>query len=205
MRKRGLIAATALTVGVVAPGGPARADEPAVTTELRGAVGVGTAVGVRAQVAERLRAEIWLSTALPGAFDWFTAAVVLRVVGQPRTFLGLRAGYQLEYDADDDLDFTGSRFAHAVDGGLVGRLESLAGSAVEAQLGVEGVLRAHPTRGFDDAALPTSSAGLRVALTGELALSTRVALLAQAELRTGAHLLEIRWLPTAGIGARYRF
>jgi len=127
------------------------------------------------------------------------------VAGPPRLFLGLRAGYQLEYYPDDELGFSGSRFAHAVDGSLVAHAESAAGSALEGQIGVEGVFRAAPTRAFDDAALPTASAGLRVAVTGELALSTHIALLAQAELRTGAHLLEIRVLPSGGVGARYRF
>ncbi len=46
---------------------------------------------------------------------------------------------------------------------------------------------------------------MRLSVVGELALWGELALFAQGELRTGAHVMEIRWLPTAAAGVRYRF
>jgi hypothetical protein len=87
---------------------------------------------------------------------------------------------------------------------VVGHLESAGGSTLEGQLGVEAVLREQAVICCDDAALPTSSFGVRVALRGELALSDVWALVAQAGLRTAAHLLEINVLPTLAVGVRVR-
>jgi hypothetical protein len=56
----------------------------------------------------------------------------------------------------------------------------------------------------DDAALPISSFGVRLALRGELALSDAWALVAQVGLRTAEHLLEIGVLPTLAVGVRVR-
>jgi hypothetical protein len=67
------------------------------------------------------------------------------------------------------------------------------------------VLRAKEIICCDDAALPTSSFGVRIALRGELALSDAWALVAQAGLRTADHILEIKFLPTLAVGARVRF
>ena len=100
---------------------------------------------------------------------------------------------------------SGSRTANALDAGLVARIESARGSALEAQAGIEDVFRSSAAVCCDDASLPTNSTGLRVALAGELALWDELALFAQAELRTGAHVMEIGWLPMAAAGVRYRF
>ena len=86
----------------------------------------------------------------------------------------------------------------------MGHLESAGGSTLEGQFGVEAVLRAEATICCDDAALPTSSFGVRVALRGELALSAAWALVGQIGLRTADHLLEINVLPTFAAGVRVR-
>ena len=84
-------------------------------------------------------------------------------------------------------------------------LESARGSTLEGQFGIEAVLREEEVICCDDAALRTSSFGMRIALRGELALSDAWALTAQAGLRTADHLLEIKVLPTFAVGARVRF
>ena len=121
-----------------------------------------------------------------------------------RSFFGLRAGDTLEYTATKDGWVSGSRFAHAPDAGVVGHLESAGGSTLEAQLGAEAVLREEAVHCCDDAGLPTSSFGVRLALRGELALSDAWALIAQAGLRTADHLLEIGVLPSLAVGVRVR-
>ena len=126
------------------------------------------------------------------------------LIHKGRSFLGLRAGDTLEYTASQDGWVSGSHFAQAPDAGVVGHLESAGGSTLEGQLGVEAVLREQAVICCDDAALPTSSFGVRVALRGELALSDVWALVAQAGLRTAAHLLEINVLPTLAVGVRVR-
>lgn len=143
-------------------------------------------------------------TLLPHEFDWGGAALVVAVAGTPRRFFGLRAGYELEYTASDGANWRGSRVAQVPDASAVVHLESMAGSSFEGQLGVEEVLRAEATICCDDAALRTSSLGVRIALRGEVALSPAWALFAQAGLRTADHLLEIKVLPTLAAGVRVR-
>jgi len=184
---------------------PATAQEaspPDVSVRVTGGLGIGAGAEIWAQA--RVRTDLDAATFF-GQFDLASAALVLRLAGTRRTFAGVRAGYELEYDADDSPGWRGARLAQAVDGSLVGRLESVRGHAIEAQAGVEGVFRAAPAGGADDALLPTESIGLRVALTGEVAVWRELALFAHAELRTGAHVTGIRWLPVAALGLRYRF
>jgi hypothetical protein len=69
---------------------------------------------------------------------------------------------------------------------------------------MEAALREQATICCDHAALPSSSFGVRLALRGELALSDRWALIAQAGLRTADHLLEIDLLPTLAVGVGVR-
>jgi len=198
------IAVIALVSGVVlaAPATAQEASPPEVSVRAYG--GLASGAGAEVWAHARLRTDLDAATFF-GQFDLASAALVVPLAGTRRTFVGVRAGYELEYEAEDGAGWRGSRLSQAVDGSLVGRLESVRGHAIEAQVGVEGVFRAAPAGGSDDALLPTESIGLRVALTGEVALWRELALFAHAELRTGAHVTEIRWLPLAALGLRYRF
>jgi hypothetical protein len=185
---------------------PLAAQElPVPEIGVRAFAGMGSGVGAQLWLAQRVRVDVSAGTLTVTSFDWMSAAAVVRVVGSPRRFIGVRGGFQAEYNGDSRGTWMGSRTADALDAGLVARIESARGSAVEAQAGIEGVFRSSPAVCCDDAALPTRSAGVRLSLTGELALWGELALFAQGELRTGAHVLEIGWLPTAAAGVRYRF
>ncbi|MFL5307933.1 MAG: hypothetical protein ACJ8F1_22135 [Polyangia bacterium] len=202
-----ILGAAGLSVGLLlCIANPVGAQEvPVPEIGVRAFAGLGSGVGAQLWSAQRVRVDVSVGTLAVTSFDWMSAAVVVRVVGGPRRFIGVRGGFQVEYDGDDRGTWTGSRTADALDAGLVARIESARGSAVEGQAGVEGVFRSSPAVCCDDAALPTRSAGVRLSLTGELAVSGELALFAQGELRTGAHVMEIRWLPTAAAGVRYRF
>jgi len=173
--------------------------------DVRAFAGFGSGVAVDAWLPGRsLRVDLDAGTGVPSELDWGGLAVVVPVAGKGRSFFGLRGGETLEYTGTRDGWVSGSRFAHAPDAGVVGHLESARGSTLEGQLGVEAVLREQAIICCDDAALPTSSVGVRIALRGELALSDAWALIAQAGLRTADHLLEINVLPTLAVGVRVR-
>ncbi|HVY36455.1 MAG TPA: hypothetical protein VHM31_00925 [Polyangia bacterium] len=176
---------------------------PAVTVQAFGGPAAG--VGARLWFAQLLRADLSAGAALVGPFDWASWALIVRLAGTPRQFVALRTGYQVEYDGQVDSTWMGSRTAHAFDAGLVARIESARGSAVEAQAGVEEVFRSSAAICCDNAALPRTSTGVRVSLLGEVAVWNQLALYAQGELRTGAHIMEIGVLPMAVLGVRYRF
>lgn len=198
-------AALAASVAVCATAARAEQETPVPVTSVRAFAGFGSGVGAQLWWEQRVRADLSAGTLTPSSFDWMSAAVVVPLAGTPRRFIGVRGGFQFEYQGDDRGTWVGSRAADALDGSLVGRLESARGSAVEAQVGVEGVFRSSAAICCDNAALPTRSAGLRLAVVGELAVSDAVAIFAQGELRTGAHVMEIDWLPTTAAGVRYRF
>ena len=180
-------------------------EAPPPAVDLRAFVGLGSGIAVDAWLPGRsLRLDLDAETAVPSEFSWGGLAVIVPVARSRRSFLGLRAGDALEYTATLDGWVSGSQFAHAPDAGLVGHLESASGSTLEGQFGAEAVLREHAVICCDDAALRTSTFGLRVALRGELALFDRWALTAQAGLRTADHLLEIKVLPTFAVGVRVR-
>jgi hypothetical protein len=186
-----------------AESGPAEAS-PA-TVDLRAYAGFGTGISADAWLPGRsVRVDLDAGTAVPSQFDWGGLAVIVPLAGKARSFVGLRVGDTLEYTGIRDGWISGSRFAQAPDLGVVGHLETAGGSTLEGQFGVEAVLRAEATVCCDDAVLPTSSFGVRVALRGELALSDAWALVAQAGLRSAAHLLEIGLLPTLAVGVRVR-
>jgi hypothetical protein len=180
-------------------------DAPVPVASVRAFGGEAAGVGAQLWFAQVLRAELSAAALTVTSFEWASADAVARLIGAPRRFIGLRAGYQIEHSGRSAGPWLGSRTAHAFDVGLVGRLESLRGSALEAQVGVEEVYRSAAAVCCDDAALPRFTTGLRASLVGELAIWDELALFAQAELRTGAHVMESYWLPVAAIGARYRF
>jgi hypothetical protein len=198
-------------VGTLAVRHAARAEsvppeQPPAAVDVRALVGFGSGIAVDAWVrGHSLRVDLDAGTVVPGQFDWGGLAVVVPVARTARGFFGLRAGDMLEYTATQDGWVSGSRFAHALDGGVVGHLESAGGSTLEGQFSVEAVLRQEAILCCDNAALATSSFGIRLALRGELALSDRWAMVAQAGLRTADHLLEIKILPTFAVGVRVRF
>jgi hypothetical protein len=198
-------------VGAVVVPDAARAESvplprPPAAVDVRAFVGFGSGIAVDAWLWGRsLRVDLEAATVVPTQFDWGGLAVVVPVARTARGFFGLRAGDTLEYTGTRDGWVSGSRFAHAPDVGVVGHLESRAGSTLEGQFGAEAVLRQEATICCDDAALPTSSFGVRLALRGELALSDTWAVVAQAGLRTADHLLEIKILPTLAVGVRVRF
>lgn len=173
--------------------------------DLRAFVGFGSGIAADAWLPGRsLRVDLDAETAVPSQFSWGGLAVIVPVARSARSFFGLRAGDTLEYTATQAGWVSGSRFAHAPDAGVVGHLESAGGSKLEGQFGVEAVLRGEEVICCDNAPLSTSSFGVRLALRGELALSDRWALIAQAGLRTADHLLEIDLLPTLAVGVRVR-
>jgi len=180
-------------------------EAPPATVDVRAFAGFGSGIAADAWLPGRsLRVDLEAATAVPSQFDWGGLAVIVPVARSARSFFGLRAGDTLEYTATQAGWVSGSRFAHGPDAGVVGHLESAGGSTLEGQFGVEAVLRGEEVICCDNAALPTSSFGVRLALRGELALSDRWALIAQAGLRTADHLLEIDLLPTLAVGVRVR-
>jgi len=210
-RSRPVLAlALVTTIGVVGLPVAARAEgvppgAALATVDVRAFVGFGSGIAVDAWVpGRRLRVDLEAETAVPSQFSWGGLAVIVPVARSARSFFGLRAGDALEYTATKDGWISGSHFAHAPDVGLVGHLESARGSSLEGQFGVEAVLREEAVICCDNAALPTSSFGVRIGLRGELALTDRWALTAQAGLRTADHLLEIDILPTLAAGVRVR-
>jgi hypothetical protein len=192
-------------LALCAAGAVAAEDAPVPATSLRVFGGEAAGVGAELWCAQRLRVDLSAAALTLTSFDFASAGAVARLLGTTRQFLGLRGGYQIEYSGRSDGPWMGSRTAHSFDVGLVGRIESLRGSALEAQMGVEKVYRPSAAACCDDAALPRFTTGLRASLLGELAIWDQLALFAYAELRTGAHVMESYWLPIAAIGARYRF
>ena len=144
------------------------------------------------------------SPVIGSQFVWGGLGLIVPVTGTSRSFFGLRVGDTLEYTAKQAGWVSGSQLAQAPDVGAVVHLESAGGSSFEAQLGGEVVLRRQAVICCDDAALRTSSYGVRIALRGELALSESWALVGEASLRTADHLLEIKVLPTLAAGVRVR-
>jgi hypothetical protein len=182
-------------------------DAEAPSVDLRAFGGLGSGLGATGWLAGRhvrLDADAAVLTPFGDNFAWAGAAVVVPVAGGPRRFWGLRGGYELEHIGVDGAGWRGSRFANAVDASAVIHVESVAGSALEGQLGVEGVFREQAASCCDNAALATSSYGVRAAVRGELALSAGWALFAEAGLRTADHVLEIKILPTLAAGVRVR-
>jgi hypothetical protein len=205
---------TLALVGAVGVGLPCAAraetfptEKPPSTIDLRAFIGLGSGIAVDAWVPGRsLRVDLDAETVLPSesVLNRGGLSVIVPVKRRARGFLGLRAGYTLEYTATQDGWVSGSRFAHAPDAGVVVHLESAAGSTLEVEFGAETVLREEETHCCDHAGLPTSSFGVRLALRGELALTDMWGLVAQAGLRTADHLLEINILPTFAVGFRVR-
>ncbi len=199
-----------MLIGLLAliPSGARAADvEPTpVSADVRLFAGYGTGVGAEVWSPGGLvRADLEAGTLVGAPFDWGAVAAIVPLVGQPRGFIGLRAGYQLDYIGQQGLDWHGSRSGHALDAGVVGRIESSAGKTLEGGVGVEGLFRGAAAGCCDNASLPTASAGLRFALLSELALTDSAALFIRGVLRTAQHLPEIGVLPMADAGIRYRF
>ena len=212
----GLAPALVALAGVVIVPHPARAESVASaesvppeaqppSVDLRAFIGLGSGIAVDGWLPGRsVRVDLDAETAVPSEFSFGGLAVIVPVARSKRSFFGLRAGDTLEYTATRDGWVSGSQFAHALDAGVVGHLESARGSTLEGQFGPEAVLRGKEVICCDDAALRTSSFGIRLALRGELALFDRWALTAQAGLRTADHVLEIKVLPTFAVGVRVR-
>lgn len=211
---KGRFGIVVLAAGAVAFAAPARGASPLVeapgTVDVRAFAGFDSGVGLSAWLADRhlrIDAEVAIiigTTYVRPAFSWAGIGAVVPVVRHGPSFVGIRAGYDLEDALKDDATWQGSRFAHVPNLGLVARLESARGSSIEAEAGGEAVLRASDVI-CCDSNLPKSSLGARLALKAELALSPRWALFAQLGLRTAAHLLEINVLPVASAGLRARF
>ena len=182
--------------------GAAGDADPATSVRAYGGLGAGVAGDFWS--SNTLRLDLDLGT-FWGDFDWASVGGVFPFAGEPGRFIGARVGYQLEYEAVHDDTWVGSRAAHAADVGLVGRIESAGGSAFEAQAGVEAVFRGTEVGCCDSERLRTASAGVRVALLGEAAITHDVALVGHFGLRTGDHLTELTWLPAVDAGLRYRF
>jgi len=198
-----LIGLTSLTPAVARA---ADVDPTPVSADVRLFAGFGTGLGAEVwSPGGRLRADLEAGSLIGAPFDWGAIAAIVPLVGQPREFLGVRAGYQLDYIGQLGPDWHGSRSGHALDAGVVGRIESSGGKVLEGGVGFEGLFRGTPAGCCDNAFLPTASAGLRFALLSELALTDSAALFIRGVLRTAQHLPEIGVLPIADAGLRYRF
>jgi hypothetical protein len=177
----------------------------AETVDVRAFAGLGSGVGVEGWLpGERVRIDAEAGAYWAEGFDWGGAAVAIPLGTHARSFFGARAGYQVEYLGLDGAGWRGSRWAQGPDVGFVGHLEAAAGSAFEVQAGVEALFRQEATACCDDATLQTASAGFRLVLRGDLALSSALALYVEAGLRSADHLLEIKVLPTLWGGVRVR-
>jgi hypothetical protein len=198
---RALSSLAAVTLVVAASAGVAQGEE----VDLRASGGLGLGLAAEAWMpGPRIRIDADAATYYFSGFDWGGVGVAIPFTAPGRSFFGARAGYQLEYDGKSDPTYRGSRWAQAPDIGFVGHLEAAGGSAFEVQAGLEALFRQQEVTCCDDAGLPTQSAGFRLLLRGDLALSSALALYAEAGLRTAAHLLEIRVLPTLWGGVRVR-
>lgn len=192
---------TAVILVLAASAGAARAEE----VHLRAFGGLGIGAAVEGWVpGGQARIDVQAATTVVEGFDWAGAAAVVPLSGTRRRFVGARAGYTLEHIGMEDAYWMGSRYAHALDGDVVLHLEAAGGSAFEAQVGLDSVLREAAASCCDHAALQTSSFGARVMLRGELALSQVWAVYAEAGVRTADHVLEIKFLPTLWAGVRVR-
>jgi len=208
------IASVVVAAGAVAFVAPARGavspERDEATVDVRAFGGFGSGLGLSAWLpGRRLRmdaetAVVVGTTEVGTAFTWAGVGAVVPLVQDGPSFVGIRAGYDLEYYRKDDPSWQGSRFAQVPDVGLVARLESARGSSIEAEAGAEAVLRAQSVT-CCDSNLPGSSVGVRAALKVELAVTPTWALFAQLGLRTASHLLEINVLPLASAGLRARF
>ncbi len=177
----------------------------AQTVDVRAFAGLGSGVGVEGWLpGERVRIDGGAQAYFAEGFEFGGVGVAVPFTGTARRFFGGRAGYQIEYLGMDDAGWRGSRYAQVPDVGLVVHLESAGGSAFEAQGGFETVFRQTAAVCCDDAALQTTSPGLRLMVRGDLALSRAWALFAEAGLRTGDHVLELKMLPTLAAGVRVR-
>lgn len=192
---------SALILVVAGSAGAARSEE----VDLRAFGGLGIGAAVEGWVpGGQARIDAQAATTVVEGFDWAGAAAVIPLAGTRRRFVGARAGYTLEHIGMEGAYWRGSRYAHALDGDVVWHLEAAGGSAFEAQVGLDSVLREAAASCCDNAALQTSSFGLRIMLRGELALSQVWAVYAEAGVRTADHILEIKWLPTLWAGVRVR-
>lgn len=215
MSRARVIASVIMVMGAVAFVAPARGaaassrgDEAIVDARAFG--GFGSGLGLSAWLPGRhLRIDVATAVAVGtadvgAAFIWTGIGAVVPLVRKGPSFAGVRAGYDLEYFWNDNPSWQGSRFAQVPDVGLVARAESARGSSIEAEAGVEAVLRAQSVT-CCDSTLPSSSLGARLALKAEWALSPTWALFAQLGLRTASHVLDIKVLPLASAGIRARF
>jgi hypothetical protein len=193
--------AIAVILVLAASAGAARGEE----VDLRAFGGLGIGAAVEGWVpGGQARIDVQAATTVVEGFGWAGVAGVVPLSGTRRRFVGARAGYTLEHLGMEGTYWTGSRYAHALDGDVVLHLEAAGGSAFETQLGFDGVLREEAASCCDNAALQTSSFGVRVMLRGELALSPVWAVYAEAGVRTADHVLEIKFLPTLWAGVRLR-
>jgi hypothetical protein len=197
---RTLSSLAVLTLVVVGSAGVARGED----VDLRAFGGLGVGLAAEAWTpGPRVRIDADTATSL-FSFDLGGVGVAIPFTAPGRSFFGGRAGYQVEYNGKSDPTWRGSRWAQAVDVGLVGHLEAAGGSAFELQAGVEELFRQEAVTCCDNAGLATESSGFRLLLRGDLAVSSALALYAEAGVRTADHLLEIKVLPTLWAGIRVR-
>src|SRR5439155_1753006 len=70
---------------------PLAAQEvPVPEIGVRAFAGMGSGVGAQLWSAQRVRVDVSAGTLTVTSFDWMSAAAVVRVVGSPRRFIGVR-------------------------------------------------------------------------------------------------------------------
>jgi len=194
------VIAVAATSSLARAAGETEAPAPisVPTTELR-LVG-GTGVGVEAAGAvldHRLRLDAGVHAFIKGALG--EAAALTRVLGSPSNALWLRGGFMF-HSIDYSCGLTDK--VGAWDAGVAYRKRFAGGSLFTTETGVEFVSRGRGI-GCNDSVLPGASGGLRLAVAGQVALTRWLGIYGRAGVRTGAHLLEIGFLPELWAGLAF--
>lgn len=177
------------------------AEPPAVqvpTAEFRLVAGFGLGAEAAASTFDhRLRLDGSVRGVLGGVLG--EGAALVRLVGAPDNAVWLRGGYLFQ---GFNIGCSIVDRATAWDAGLAYRKRWAGGSLFAAETGVEHVSR--PSGIYcNDSVLGAESAGLRVSLGGQYALTRGIGIYGRVGVRTGQHVMEISLLPEAWAGIAF--
>lgn len=167
--------------------------------EARALFGLGTGIEAAASILDhRLRLDGGLHGWHGGGYGELAALV--RVAGPAASGVWLRAGYMFQ-NFETGCDHMPDA-ASSYDAGVAYRKRWAGGSLFAAEGGVEMVSR---DAGLvcNDSVVSARSAGLRVGLGGQYAITRWLGLYARVGVRSADHLLEIHMLPQAWAGLAF--
>jgi hypothetical protein len=204
---RVLVGAFLAALAASAPGA-ARAEEaphdtlalgPVPVAEARMIVGTGIGWEAAGSLADhRVRLEGGLHGWRGGGIG--EAAALVRVLGEPTSALWLRGGYMFQA-LDAGCGMTDA--AWTLDAGLAYRKRWSGRSLFFAEGGVERLTRADGVFCNDSGLGSGDSAGARLSVGGQFALSRFIGVYARAGIRTAEHVREIGFLPELWLGLAF--